>query len=519
MPKLSLPPPDVNASTSLRNAEDASAWLAAQANGQNLRLIRALLPEIRGIDTCIATPTTRLEMLDVLRPALIEAEEGIEARYAHKPLPMMGEELAIFTSAWQLWHAFAIAYLRAVPLLPPAQMVIAMHRAAIALREALHCHYIARIEADPGLLPLLYELLVTAESMRMQRTPVTDPHLRYLGESTVAGDITWAMLLHFADPYRFSPAQFAVANRALSRWRDLANFQSQPDEDPKAKALALERWIAPENFADGGPKWLEVKQVIRKLRKRVEALEAGETPEELKLGRDLTGAACVRLLRDIDHLLRPHPKTISDRLEEPTADLVFGHANLYALLSGKELGAGELSSKSSAISHERMAVFGFDNAANRVDIAKPVEVPCENWAVEDEWLLRAAPAGAQVMTPALIGIKASAGDTPRLAILGGLRQTADGWLAANIRLLPTPAATGIQKTASVGTARATPLQPAFFLPGDEKAEIPQSICLPTGAGVREGSLMALDEAPVNHLRLTELLERGNNFVRFAYART
>ena len=519
MAKLSLPPPDTSLSTSLRDAEDARSWLAGQSSGQHLRLIRALLPEIRAIDACIASPTTRFEILDILRTAAIPAEESIEARYSHKPLPLMDEELSIFNSAWQLWQAIAIAYLRVAPLLPPPQLVQAMHRAAIALREALHCHYIARIEAESSLLPLLYELLVTAESLRMQRTLVLDPDLRYLGESSVAGDVTWAMLLHFADPYRLSPAQFAVTNRALSRWRDLANFQSQPDEDPKAKAIPLAKWIGEEHLSHDGPKWLEVKQVIRKLRKRIESLEAGETPEQLKLGRDLTGPACARLLRDLDRLLRPHAKSFGDILTETSVDLVFGNTNLYALLTGKELGAVELSTNSNNISHERMALFGFDNAAQRIDNARTVEIPTEKWVTEEEWILRAAPAGAQVGTTTLIGIKPPTDGTPRLAILCGLRQTGDGWLAANIRLLPTPAACGLQKTTAAGAARNTARQPVFFLPADEKNEAPASICLPTGAGAREGSLMSFEESPVEHLRLTEMLERGSNFTRFAYART
>lgn len=521
MAKLSLPSPDASLTASLRDAAEARTWLAAQPVGQHLRLLRAMLPEIHAIDACIAVPATRLEILDILRTAIIQAEEGVEIRYSHKPLPLMNEEHTSFTCAWQLWQALAIAYLRAVLLLPPPLMVQAMHRAAIALREALHCHYIAGIEADPSLLPLLHEVLVTAESLRMQRTLVIDPDLHYLGESTIAGDITWAMLLHFSDPYRFSPAQFAVANRALSRWRDLANFQSQPDEDPKAKAIPLAKWIGEEHLRDGSPRWLEVKQVIRKLRKRIEALEAGETPEQLKLGRDLTAVACIRLLRDLDRALRPRAKPIGDPLPETTLNLVFGNQYLYALLSGKELGAKELSSKSSSISHERMALFGFDNAAHRVDIAHAVNIPLEQWAVEENMILRAAPAGTQVVAPQLVGLQPASDGIPRLAILCSLRQTSDGWLAAGLRLLPTPATCGLQKAAALANAQgqAAPRQPAFFVPADEQHELPVSVFLPTGSGVREGSLMAFEEAPVEHLRLTEVIERGSNFTRFAYART
>ena len=116
--------------------------------------------------------------------------------------------------------------------------------------------------------------LGTAESLHVQRIAVIDPDFRHLGEATIAGDVAWSLLLHFCDPYRLSPAQFNVANRAISRWCSFASFQAERDEDPKAKAIPLAKWLGEEIVSEGGPKWLEVRPVIRKIRKRVESLEA-----------------------------------------------------------------------------------------------------------------------------------------------------------------------------------------------------------------------------------------------------
>ena len=275
-----------------------------------------------------------------------------------------------------------------------------------------------------------------------------------------------------------------------------------------------------ELLASGGPRWLEVKQVVRKLRKRVESIESGESTEQLKLGRDLTGAAAARLLRDIDKQLRQHPREIGDVIDLPAVDVVFGHNHLYTLLTGKSLHSEVLSTASSTISHERIALFGFDNAANRIDIAKPMEIPSEKWAVEESWVLRPAPAGAQVVGPTLVGIRnMTSEDTPRLAILFDLRLTVDGWLSGKLRLLPQPASTGLQVVQAPAPGKPAQRVPAFFLPADEKTEQPVSICLQTGSGLREGSLLSLEESPVEHLRLREVIERGSNYIRFAYART
>lgn len=520
MPKLSLPSPDSTLVSSLHDAAEARAWLASQPQAQPLRLLRALLHEIRAIDACILVPATRVEMLDALRGAVIQAEAGVTVRYANKPLPLLEDERAAFDNAWQLWHVLAIAYLRAAPLLPSPRMVQAMHRAAVALREALYCHYIAGIEVEQDVLHLLYELLATADSLHVQRVTVADPDFRHLSESTIAGDIAWALLLHFSDPYRFSPAQLAVANRALSRWSDLAAFQASPDEDPKAKAIPLATWLGEEVISEGGPKWMEVRPVIRKIRKRIESLEAGESPEQLKLGRELTSSACIRLMRDLDRALRPAARPAGAILRKPTVDLVFGNENLYTLISGRLFSDDEVTVKSSTISHERLAVFGFDNVANRVDHAGGVKAPAETWAVEDNWILRAAPAGTQVVAPLLVGIRPEgSSEYPQLAVLFGLRQTRDGWLAANLRLLPGPVAVGLQKSGAAVPVKGVSRLPAFLLPVDTQSDTPMSICLPTGSGLREGVLLALENAPVEHLRLREVIERGSNFTRFAYART
>ncbi len=519
MPIITLPEPDASLESSLRDAAEGRAWLANQMQVQPLRMLRALLKEIKAIDHCLSVPATRLELLDVLRPAVIQAQAGVAIRYAHKPLPLLRDEQEIFEQARDLWHAFAIAYLRPIPLLPQQLVQQALHRSAVALREVLHCHFIAGIEVRPDFLRLLYDILITAEAQGLQRNRMADPDYPQLSQSTIAGDVTWSFLLVLSDPYRFSQAQFNVANRAFSRWCELASFQTEPSQDRHAKTISLAKWLGEDVVAEGKPQWLDVRPVVRKIRQRVEALQAGETPESLRLGRELTPAGCIRLMRELDHILRPRPKSLGDVLDCDTVDLVFGNENLYLLLAGKPLSDHALSAQSSHISHDRLALFGFDNAANRIDHVKDERALAEMWTVEDQWILRAAPDGGQVVAPLLVGIRPKGEESPLLAVLVGLRQTNDGWLAANVRLFPAPPASALQKVTAALPGTQPARQPLFLLPDDEAAGLSASICLPTGSGLRQGGLLALEESPVEHIRLGEVIERGSNFVRFAYGRT
>jgi hypothetical protein len=69
--------------------------------------------------------------------------------------------------------------------------------------------------------------------------PLTDPAFPHLGESTVGGHLAWAILLRLIDPYRLTAPQLTVANRAISRWRELVSFRSTPDSDPRAHDIDL----------------------------------------------------------------------------------------------------------------------------------------------------------------------------------------------------------------------------------------------------------------------------------------
>ena len=77
--------------------------------------------------------------------------------------------------------------------------------------------------------------------------------------------------------------------------------------------------------------------MTHKIARRIELLEDGEPPGSLKLGRELSAAAVIRLLADLDlHLrIRPdHPRQDGSEL-----NLVFGAENAYATLTGAVLNA------------------------------------------------------------------------------------------------------------------------------------------------------------------------------------
>lgn len=502
MSRLELPIPAAVAAPPFTDAASASAWLRQQPLAEPAQMQGLLHAAIQALDGSTIAAAERVQILEVLRGAAILAQSAGESRYLRKPLPLPAADVRAFAAARQLWRMLAVAYLRTVPHLPAAEAARSLHRGAVALRDEQYACFLAAHEVPQELLRLLYDILLTAEAMGVQRLGLADPEYKYLGESHIAGHIAWAFLLQFIDPYRLTPAQLAVANRAFSRWRELAGFQAMPADDAKARTLALDLILDPRRVPEGGPRWLEVRAVARKLRKRVESLQAGESPEQLKLGRELTGDACIRLLQQLGEALRA-------RGAGPAADsgdlrLFIGPENVYALVSGRDLKPrAALDPTSRSISHQRMAVFGFDNLVAHPDAVARLDIPNEIWQAGPGGIRRQADAGGRVVSPGLVANVPGVEFTPRLGVLTSLQACADGSLRARLQWYPQAARAGV--IPGPGSDRL----PVFIL--GEGSDL--SLLLPANARVQAGGRLSLDGEPP--LRLGAVLERGADFVRYA----
>ncbi len=500
---LQLPDPVAGLVPAFRDKAGAKAWLAGQPRAQALHMAVVLAEQVQALDASDLPVAERLLLLEVLRAAIFPAESGVEARYVRKPLPLPAEDAEVFRITRQLWRSLAVAYLRLVPLLSHDQVALPLHRAVTALRLEQFAHFQAAQDVPAEIHELLYGILLQAESTGALRSPVADPHLKFLGDSDIASDVSWAFLLAAIDPYHLSAAQLAVSNRAFSRWRSLSAFQSQPGDDAKAIVVPLARILGEKALVDSGPHFLDVRPVIRKIRKRIEALEAGQAPEELKLGRELSGSACIRLLRDVDSCLR-------FGLEKPglTAGplaLTFGLEHIYLLLGGTPLNPAPRGRAMSSVDHQRMALFGFDTlSAPPAGLVRP-EVPSESWSVVGGELSRSA-VGSRILAPCLVASRSREGGVARLGVLSALRCMSDGTLRGHLHWFA-----GAVSCALLPTPQQMPKVPMFVLAASEGL----SVILPASARVRPGVDLGAAGAGGACLCLGEVLERGSDFVRYA----
>ncbi|MDE2440079.1 MAG: hypothetical protein KGP14_03565 [Betaproteobacteria bacterium] len=505
---LTLPEPRTDVKLAFHDLPSAKAWLAMQPQTQPMHMLNAIGEQIDAIEGSVLPPPLAVDLLNLLRSAAVPGQNAIETRYLRKPLPMSSEDERCFELAQKLWLRLGVVYLRLAPHFSPTDKCLPLHRAACAFRMAQYCHFQAARECPVLIDHLLFSILTQAEASGVLRQALPDPDFRHLGEANIAGHLAWAFMLRLIDPYRLSAAQLTVANRAISRWRELTGFQSIPDDDPKAHSVDLAPLFGGDPLPEGVPRWLEVRKVERKIEQRIAALQSGESPESLKLGRELSGAACIHLLREMEASLETHVSVRSTEIGE--IELAFGPEHCFNVLTGEALNpSSTLDTTSATLAHQRVALFGFDRVSTMPTSVKRLDVPSEKWILVDGKAVRADDAkAARRLAPCLIA--SIVDEKPRLGVLLGLRTSTTGALSATLKWYADPVEAGrLARTRS--QERNQPITPAFLMhEGDQ-----YSLLVPANAAVRLEIGLSFQGATLSHFLPTEVLERGVDFVRYA----
>lgn len=504
---LTLPEPRKNIALAFSDLASAKAWLASQPQAQPMHMLAAISLQIEAIEASPLPPPLAVELLDMLRKAAVPAQDAMEPRYVRKALPMLDDDQRAFEVAQRLWLRLGTAYLRLAPHFASAEKARLLHRSACAIRMTEYCHFLAARECPALLDQMLFAILDQAERDGLSRHSLPDKDFPHLVDTTIAGHLAWAFMLRLIDPYRLSAAQLTVANRALSRWRELAGFQTMPDDDPRGHSVDLGPLFG-GSLPDGIPRWLEVPRVTRKIAQRIASLKDGESPESLKLGRELSPAACIRLLRDIEASLESHGRHQSTEIGE--IELAFGAEYAYAAFTGEMIvQTGSLDVSSATLAHQRTAMFGFDRVSTMPTAVKKLNVPGENWLLVDGKAIRPADRkGARRQSPCLIA--SSSLGVPRLGVMIGLQSIPGGALAADLQWYEERVEAGrLARPAAPGQTNT--IVPVFLLHDGDDC----SLIVPSIAGIRLDTGVTLEGTSVSHLLPTEVLERGVDFVRYA----
>ena len=489
-------------------ADPASAASQWRAQAHDPDSLQTLIAQCEALLADTPPAGALAPWIDALWPAAFAAAEAAASRHARKPLPLADAELQRFRQSRRLWTGLALLCGQlATRENSPEHAALARQRAANALRMAVFTHVLAGHAVPAVLDDLVLACLDACGHCDQLASAATDPLLPALGQGSPGGYLAWACLWRLIEPQRFNMLQLNVLDRAFSRWRELARWQTGRGDDPKARVIDLSR-LGSHPLPAGSPCWLDIRSLLRKLRQRSEALRQGELPEALKLGRELSASACLRLLRDVE-LSLSGIRSASATPDGPLS-LVFGAEHAYALICDQFLNPRKQPPEASRLAHQRLGLFGFDRVSRLPGEGQTrrVEVPGETWQANAGLLYREA-AHTPVRHAAGSLIASTLADGVRLGCLKGLEMREDGslcgvaqWFAGPLRcaVLPRPP----QDVHS-------PRQAAFLIDDERQPQI----VLPHTLAVRLGQPLTLDTSPPTQVVPLEVLERGTDFVRYA----
>lgn len=516
-----LPATQTANQAAFRDSDSASRWLAAQPQANTAAMLSGFQTQIDAFNRYKLSPRERYKTMDVLRKAVFAVSNECRRRFEGKPLPLAAAEQSTLDAVRRLWRSYAVAYQHCLQACLDGDASLSSHSAKVAhrvlfcLRMEQMTTYAAGVEPGPGLWKNLHAVFLAAEQLRCTGVVVEDRLPGETSESTVAGQYAMALMLHLVQPFMLSSGQFAAVVRWLARWREQARVAERPDPDPKSASLLLDvSEDSPFHRGNGEarvPRWLSVGGVLRKIRRRIDSLAAGESPESLKLGGGLTADACMALLESLGNNLRNPPRVLpTDLTSLPKLTLGNGLVNIYQLLGGEGLD-GTLHPTSAIDSHlskEQLAVFGH--------VVRPQQMPAE--ALFETWtlihregielaLLRTPEGGSvRLALRSLLAIRQSEGYL--LAVVTGLQQGDQGSLYGVVNVLSgnaSPRAAEIRDRTTGKNSRHPALQ--LSTAGNDAHDM---LLLPSGIMARATVIRFFDGGgqALPSLRLTDCLERG-----------
>ena len=502
------------------NAESASAWLETQSPADAPARLLALQAEIDVFNRCELSNRERLKTLEVLRKTVFSVSGDCRRLFAGKPLPLAADERSTLDAVRRLWQSYAAGYQRCLQACLEGDSSLSRygarmaHRFASCLRAEQMACYAGGMAPGSGFWKSFHTIFLAAERLGCAEETMED---RLPGEtrtSSVSGQYAMALMLHLARPFSLSGEELAAAVRWLARWREQARIIEQADLDAESGSCPIPLDLAADAPVHEGSgearlsRWLSLGGVQRKLRQRLEALAAGESPEDLNLGGGLLAEKCAALLETLtSHLQHPLRTVPANTGAMPKLAVGVGLAAVHRLLGGKALDAAKAPPDEEGFGEEKPAVF------RQVAREAPhAGAGPESWRLArrepQEWILLRLP-GKGASRLSLHGLLAVRTREYALALITGLWQDDAGILYCTVHPLAGKAVPRIAEIRNWMTGEVA-RHPAFQLPPDEE-RARDLLLLPAGVLVRASGVrfLDLDGELLMGLRVADCLERGS----------
>jgi hypothetical protein len=232
-------------------------------------------------------------------------------------------------------------------------------------------------------------------------------------------------------------------------------------------------------------RYLSLVPLSKLLRVKTILLQQGQTPQQLELGNDCSGADCA------DFLTRLHRyccEASSERQSErhpiaQSAQLCFSIEGIYAHVAQKPFKSPKKETGNDSLARKQIAAFGrVLSETNRHNIAT-LGFALEDWQIENESMLgarvvREAGQGGRVGTHHIVAMKPTDATACILGRISWLTVTRAGQLRMGIQYLPGIAQPIAITEKGINASLADKTEAALLLPAVPALKTPPSLILP-----------------------------------------
>lgn len=515
------------------------AWLKKLAITNAPQSQVQLLRELDLLNHQALPAAERLAIAEFLRNPIHFVHDQCAKRYARRlPLPLPQGERIAFDTSQALWQALQTAYLLALQEFLQRQQQHPLteeecQQAALAATRAMSTALVSQLDhlrsgfaPAPDFWRRLTRSLYVAELLGVLQRPVAD-RLTHAESVTAQACHVEAVLLALARPHELSLRELDQVIYWAHRWATKIRFSAQPPADARTPALccdlaadAAPAFASPQQAAQ--LRWLDMSELRKTIKQRLSKLAEGVPPADLKLGRDFTRASGEPLLQRMYGLwCKGSGKPKPERAARASWTLLASFEAAHFHLSGQPFDESEGGVYLSKHAADEIATFGHVATRHQDVAALAAQYPREPWQQEDGQLSQVelsrslAGEGLALAAERLVAVQQAGHDWQLGRVLWLYHDLASQRLHCALRLFA-----GLPQAVSV-ILPSHGMQPeqrvrGFCLPPVEHLQQVASLLLPSGSFL-EGRLVTVKGVELSQLRLLQLIERGSNFERCAYA--
>jgi hypothetical protein len=534
----------VAAGMAFADARGCKDWLGALPLTNIPQAQSLVLEQLQGLNAADMAAIERLKCLELLRDKVAFLQNEQRSRYYGKSIPLSPNDATAWSTGCSLLEAMESGYRRTLADARAAGGDAAQHE-PLVLQRIARCigaqmlfHALVYRRFDPKLWTRLHELLAEAQQRGLAASPVKDTLEGEGGNSSVAEAYAQVVLLQAAFLSEMTAPQIDFTEALLRVWSRKVQMLAAPAAgdtrrldalviDP-AKPIGARPQPRPD-FATG-QLIVDTASLSQSIRRRIQALQGGEDVSTLGLPPQSAHVDVLSELKRLHKLWcegappRPAPKLSNTE----KAGLVFGLPEAHFFASaGKPFEQPE--KKQRELTYQEMKdieMFGRVREQTSLNVMAQTQgrgtapipnVTVEGWPVADELLgavrvQRPATSSKGVAIGRLVAIRMGDAAPFFLAWITELVQETDGRIIATVSIFPGKPEPIAARAGGSGNRAAAQWTQALRLPALEKLQIPPTLVLPSGRGLR-GRGVEVWMGGAKELTVLDILEHGTDFDR------